>query len=348
VASGGEADGGEDDGEGRARRGGEPEAARHRGRRYQAGRTPGGAVVTGVAGFIGAHLAERLLADGWRVTGLDALTAFTPLADKCRRLAHLSEWRGFAFARRDLASDALIDHLEGADVVFHLAGQPGVRGSFGPGFAAHVRRNVTATHRLLEAAVAAAVPRVVLASSSSVYGEIGPRPAREDDPLLPRSPYGVTKVALEGLGRCYADRHGLGVVALRYFTVYGPGQRPDMAFQRLIAAATGGPPFPLHGDGRQRRDATFVGDVVAATVAAARRGEGAYNVGGGAPASLREAMAIVADLVGARVRSVPRPPQPGDVRDTFADVARARRELGWRPAVGCARAWPRRSRPRAP
>ena len=294
----------------------------------------GRAVVTGAAGFIGAHLAERLLGEGWAVLGLDALTAFTPLAPKLRRLAHLSEWSGFGFARRDLAVDPLADDLEGADVVFHLAGQPGVRGSFGPGFDLYLRRNVAATHRLLEAAVAAGGPRVVLASSSSVYGEIGARPAREEDALLPRSPYGVTKVAVEGLGRCYAERHGLAVAALRYFTVYGPGQRPDMAFQRIVEAASGGPPFPMHGDGEQRRDVTFVGDVVDATLAAGGRGHGVYNVGGGSPASLREAMAVVADLVGAPVPVVHRPPAPGDVRLTSADVARARRELGWLPTVG--------------
>lgn len=291
-------------------------------------------MVTGVAGFIGSHLAERLLADGWSVIGLDALTTFTPIADKRRRIAHLREWDGFSFGRRDLAVDQLTADVAGSDVVFHLAGQPGVRGSFGPGFGRHVRRNIIATHRLLDAMVQTGAPRVVLASSSSVYGEGLGRPIREDDALSPRSPYGVSKVTVEGLARCYAEQHGMGVVAMRYFTVYGPGQRPDMAYQRLVEAASGGSPFPLYGDGLQRRDVTFIDDVVSATIAAASRGEGAYNIGGGSPASLGEAIAIVAELAGAPVEMVAHPAAPGDVRETRADTSRARRDLGWVPRVG--------------
>ena len=266
--------------------------------------------------------------------GLDALTTFTPVADKRRRIARLSDWDDFAFARRDLAADPLAGDVDGADVVFHLAGQPGVRGSFGPGFGRHVRRNVIATHRLLEAMVHTGAARMVLASSSSVYGEGIDRPTREDDPLLPRSPYGVSKVTVEGLARCYSDQHGIAAVALRYFTVYGPGQRPDMAYHRIVAAAAGGEPFPLHGDGRQLRDVTFVDDVVEATVAAASRGDGAYNIGGGSPATLREAIEIVSELAGGPVATLAHPPAPGDVRATRADTGRARRDLGWAPRVG--------------
>ena len=291
-------------------------------------------MVTGAAGFIGSHLAERLLADGWSVPGLDALTTFTPMADKRRRIAPLSEGDALAVPRPDPPVHPLIADLAGADVVFHLAGQPRVRESFGPGFVRHVRRNVIATHRLLEGMVEAGAARVVLASSSSVYGEGLGRPTREDDPLLPRSPYGVSKVTVEGLARCYAEQHGLGLVALRYFTVYGPGQRPDMAYQRIAEAATGGPAFPIHGDGHQRRDVTYVGDVVEATVAAASRGEGAYTGAAGSPATLREAMALVADLVGGPVATVQHSSAPGDVRTTSADTTRARRDLGWAPRVG--------------
>ncbi|MGD9696354.1 MAG: NAD-dependent epimerase/dehydratase family protein [Thermoleophilia bacterium] len=291
-------------------------------------------MITGVAGFIGSRLAERLLDDGWSVLGLDALTSFTPVAVKHHRLARLCEWGGFTFARRDLARDPLAEDLDGADVVFHLAGQPGVRGSFGPGFDLYVERNVTATQRLLETMVTAGARNLVMASSSSVYGDSASRPTPEDAPLLPRSPYGVTKMAVEGLARCYAAGHGIRVVALRYFTVFGPGQRPDMAFQRLCEAALGGTPFPLHGDGRQSRDVTYVDDVVEATVAAAGRGQGAYNIGGGSPATLAEAIATVAELAGAPVPVLPGPPAPGDVRDTAADIGRARRDLGWAPRVG--------------
>lgn len=335
-APGGDGDDREHEGEGGdldpARREGGPDAAKgHQTRRYC---RPGHAVVTGAAGFIGSHLTERLLADGWSVLGLDALTEFTPVADKRRRLAHLSEWDGFTFVRRDLACDPLGHDVSGADVVFHLAGQPGVRGSFGPGFVHHVRRNVIATHRLLEAMTRTSGARLVLASSSSVYGEGLGRPTREDDALMPRSPYGVSKLTVEGLARCYAEQQALGLVILRYFTVYGPGQRPDMAYQRIVEAATGGGAFPMHGDGRQRRDVTYVGDIVEATLAAASRGRGTYNLGGGSPASLREAMALVAEIAGVAVPVVRMPAAPGDVRGTSADSTRARRDLDWAPRVG--------------
>lgn len=287
-------------------------------------------VVTGAAGFIGSHLCAALLVDGWRIRGLDSL-AEDAGGHKRRRVAALAA-RGprFSFARRDLARDPLADELSGADVVFHLAGRPGVRGSFGAGFDAHLEGNLRATQRLVEALARRGGGRLVFASTSSVYGEAGPEPVCEDAPTRPRSPYGVTKLAAEGLPGVY----GLDCVVLRYFTVFGPEQRPDMAFHRFLRAAIDGTPAPLHGDGGQTRDFTYVGDAVAATVAAGWRGEGVYNVGGGSPATLSDALAAIAALAGRPVPLLVGPPARGDVRHTRADTTRARRDLGYRPRVG--------------
>lgn len=287
-------------------------------------------VVTGAAGFIGSHLCARLLDDGWVVRGLDSLSE-DPHGHKRRRLAALAgRGQRFSFARRDLARHPLEAELDGCDVVFHLAGQPGVRGSFGAGFDAHLERNLRAAQRLVEAMARRRGGRLVMASTSSVYGEAGPEPVCEDAPARPRSPYGITKLAAERLPGCY----GVEAVVLRYFTIFGPEQRPDMAFHRFLRAALDGVPAPLYGDGAQTRDFTYVGDAVAATVAAARAGEGLYNVGGGSPASVSAALAEIAALVGRPVPLLVGPPARGDVRHTRADTTRARRDLGFDPRVG--------------
>ncbi|MCU0307086.1 MAG: NAD-dependent epimerase/dehydratase family protein [Thermoleophilia bacterium] len=287
------------------------------------------ALVTGAAGFIGHHLCDALLRRGWEVVGLDRLTDFTPREEKRRRVAALSGWDGFRFAHADLVRDRIDRLVAQAAVVFHLAGQPGVRDSYGAGLDRHLRDNVDATRALAESMARAAPPgaRLVMAGTSSVYGD-APAPFREDGPTRPRSPYGVTKLAAEGLARALLDRAEVEVVVLRYFTVYGPGQRPDMAFHRFITAALTGEPAPLMGDGRQTRDVTFVADAVAATVAAARRGAGVYNVGGGSPASVLEALEVIAGLAGRPVPVLPGPPARGDVAATLADTGRARRDLG--------------------
>jgi nucleoside-diphosphate-sugar epimerase len=293
------------------------------------------AVVTGAAGFIGSHLCERLTADGWQVTGVDAFTDYYDRADKEDNLAALGSEPRFSLLEADLCEDGWLPVLGRGDTVFHLAAQPGVRGSFGPTFAGYARDNILATQRVFEGAREAGCRRVVWASSSSVYGDAPGYPTGEADPTQPRSPYGVTKRACEDLARVYAG-DGLDLVGLRYFTVYGPRQRPDMAMRRLCEAVVRGTPFPVYGDGRQSRDFTFVGDACDATLRAALAEAPApiYNVGGGAEVTLAEVIATVERLAGRLLRTLPRPVQGGDVRRTAADTTAARRDLGWQPRVG--------------
>ena len=283
-------------------------------------------VVTGAAGFIGSHLAEGLAAAGHEVRGIDCFTDYYDPARKEENAA------GLDVTRLDLAEDDL--DFAGVDGIFHLAGQPGVR-SFGPVFADYVRRNVLASQRVFEAATAAAA-RVVFASSSSVYGDAETYPTPEDTPPLPLSPYGITKLSSEHLARAYAQSFGLDVVVLRYFTVYGPRQRPDMALARIVEALAAGTPFELYGDGLQSRSFTYVDDAVAATTAAMKGAKpGAlYNVGGGEEATMREAIETLERIAGRRLDLREGPPAAGDVRRTSADVSRIQGDLGWEPRVG--------------
>jgi len=280
-------------------------------------------VVTGAAGFIGSHLVEALAAAGHEVRGIDAFTDYYDAARKKENAA------GLDVSRVDLAEDEL-DFGE-ADGVFHLAGQPGVR-SFGPVFADYVRHNVLATQRVLEAAGGA---RVVLASSSSVYGEAETYPTPEWTAPQPLSPYGITKLAAEHLARAYATSFGRDTVLLRYFTVYGPRQRPDMALERIVEALTAGTPFELYGDGSQSRSFTYVADAVAATIAAMEHAPAGatYNVGGGEEATMRETIALLERISGRKLDLRAGPPAPGDVRRTSADVSRIGADLGWAPRV---------------
>jgi UDP-glucuronate 4-epimerase len=294
------------------------------------------ALVTGAAGFIGSHLSERLIAEGWSVLGVDA---FTPYYDRADKLANLSALRGaarFALVEDDLATMELAPLLRDVDTVFHLAAQPGVRLSFGEGFAQYTSDNILGTQRVLEAAAEAGVGRVVWASSSSVYGDAEAYPCVEDEtPTSPRSPYGVTKRACEDLAAIY--RHGgLSTVGLRYFTVYGPRQRPDMAMRKLCEALLDGAPFPLYGDGSQSRDFTHVADAVDATLRAglADDARALYNVGGGHEATLSEIVALLEKLSGRDAVLDRRAAQAGDVRRTAADTSRARADLGWKPGIG--------------
>jgi UDP-glucuronate 4-epimerase len=283
-------------------------------------------VVTGAAGFIGSHLAEALQSAGHEVTGIDCFTDYYGPTRKEENAA------GLDVARIDVAEDEL--DLDGVDGVFHLAGQPGVR-SFGAVFGDYVRRNVLATQRVFEAA-AAARARVVFASSSSIYGDAETYPTPEDTPPLPISPYGITKLSCEHLARAYAGSFGLDVVVLRYFTVYGPRQRPDMALARIVEALASGGSFDLYGDGGHSRSFTYVGDAVAATIAAMERAPAGatYNVGGGEEATMREVIDRFERLSGRKLDLRAAPPAAGDVRRTSADVSRIRRDLGWEPRVG--------------
>jgi UDP-glucuronate 4-epimerase len=292
-------------------------------------------VVTGAAGFIGSHLAEALAARGEAVVAVDCFTDYYDVAEKEENA------RAFDVARVDLAEQEL--DLDGVDGVFHLAGQPGVR-SFGDAFPLYLRRNVLATQRVFDAASRAGV-RVVYASSSSVYGEAERYPTPEETPLQPISPYGITKRACEDLARAYAVGFGLEAVGLRYFTVYGPRQRPDMFFRRVCDALLGGGVFEIFGSGAQSRSFTEVSDVVAATVAAMEGGSAGeiYNVGGGDEASMLEAIALLERTSGRALEVRRTDPARGDVRRTKADVSRIRAALGWEPrmplADGIARMW---------
>jgi nucleoside-diphosphate-sugar epimerase len=291
-------------------------------------------LVTGAAGFVGSHLCTHLLEQGDDVVGIDAMTDFYDVALKERNLAALTAWDSFSLHRLDLLDAPLRHLLDGAEVVFHLAGQPGVRPSWGSEFAIYAQRNIMATQRLLEALRDVPVRKIVFASSSSVYGDAESYPTAETVRPRPVSPYGVTKLAAEHLCQLYRANFGTPTASLRLFTVYGPGQRPDMAFSRLIGAALRGDCFPLYGDGRQTRDFTYVADVTSAMRAAALSGwTGVANIGGGSRTSLVEVIRIVASLAGREVKAERRPPQPGDVRDTAADTAVARRAFGYVPAV---------------
>ncbi len=286
------------------------------------------ALVTGAAGFIGTHLVGHLLNDGWDVLGIDA-------RDPGPTFPHPRLRR----ARVDLvAADprSLGRLCEGIDVVFHLAGQPGVRSSWSDGFARCVRDNVDATQRLLEAVRRHPVGRLVFASSSSVYGDTGGARISEDDPAVPHSPYGVTKLAAEMLCRAYAANFGVPAVSVRYFTVYGPGQRPDMSIHRMIRAALTGEPFHLYGDGSHSREFTFVTDAVRATVLAATAplpGGVVINVSGGVAQSISDTIRLVESAVGRPLPVVRDRSEPGDVQGISANLERARELLGWRPRV---------------
>ena len=296
----------------------------------------GKALVTGCAGFIGSRLVERLLYDGTTVVGIDSFTDYYAKETKKANLRRFREHPGFHFRRLDLSRDDLGALLADVDVVYHLAGQPGVRPSFGAGFGKYLRHNIEATQRLLDAAVDQPLEAFVYASSSSVYGDDNVYPTPEDAQRHPRSPYGMTKVAVEELAGVYLRNHGVPVVGLRYFTVFGPGQRPDMAFSRFIGQLLAGHQLTVYGDGTQVRDFTYIDDAVRATIAAAARGRpGAiYNVGGGKPVELREAYALLGEILERPIDVLALPPAPGDVLRTGADSSLAREELEFVPQIG--------------
>jgi UDP-glucose 4-epimerase len=296
---------------------------------------PGHAVVTGCAGFIGSHLSEQLLAGGWSVTGIDCFTDFYERSLKETNLLAFAEHPRFAFLEADLAEDPLGAAVAGADVVFHLAAQAGVRQSFGEGFAGYVRNNVLATQRLLEACAGLPLRTFVYASSSSVYGDAHPGPTAEDAHRCPRSPYGMTKLAAEELAGVYHRELDLPVVGLRYFTVYGPRQRPDMAFTRFMTRALAGEPLTLFGDGAQTRDFTYVADAVEGTIAAALHGVPGrvYNIGGGTCVSVAGVLEEISRLLGRPVEIESHPPMRGDVRTTCSVPWLARQELRFAPAT---------------
>jgi UDP-glucose 4-epimerase len=293
------------------------------------------ALVTGVAGFIGSTLADRLLDEGATVTGIDCFTDYYARSIKEHNLRGLVARPGFTFVESTIQAADLGRILDSTSHVFHLAAQAGVRKSWGRDFEIYTVNNVEATQVLLEACAATPIERFVYASSSSVYGDLVAIPMREDALPRPLSPYGVTKLAAEQLAYLYHVNFGVPTVALRYFTVYGPRQRPDMGFHRFFRSALRGDPISVFGDGEQTRDFTFVADAVTATIAAGRKGApgAVYNIGGGSRVSVNRVLDIVGALSGRPLNLRREAPQKGDMRDTFADTTKAGADLGFAPSV---------------
>ena len=293
------------------------------------------ALVTGVAGFIGSTLADRLLHEGADVVGIDCFTDYYPRAQKERNLANLVGHQRFRFVESALRDADFGSLLADRTHVFHLAAQAGVRKSWGRDFAIYTENNVDATQILLEACAGRPLERVVYASSSSVYGDSVSLPMREDALPQPVSPYGVTKLAAEQLCYLYHVSYQVPTVSLRYFTVYGPRQRPDMGFHRFLLAVRLGQPIAVYGDGEQTRDFTFVADAVAATIAAARQGVPGrvYNIGGGSRVSVNHVLEMIGRVSGRQPAIVFEAAQRGDMRHTYADTSLARADLDFAPTV---------------
>lgn len=290
------------------------------------------AVVTGCAGFIGSHLSERLLELGWSVVGIDSIAPTYDTMGRRARLDVLAADPNFEFIEGNLNHIDLSHHVAEADTVFHLAARPGVRASWRD-FAEASDANILGTQRVLDSLSISPTTRLVFASSSSVYGQAEEFPVHEDRQLLPISPYGVTKAACEALLSAYASQFEVNVTSLRYFTVYGPRQRNDMAFTRWIRSALGGAPIRVYGDGRAIRDFTYVADVVEATIAAAMKdepGHHIYNVAGGNPASLLEVFDLLRELTGQELNLVHEERALGDPLRTGGDTSRIEAALGWK------------------
>ncbi len=302
-------------------------------------------MVTGVAGFIGSHLSERLLAGGNEVVGIDTFTDYYARTRKEQNLGASRSHDSFHFKEADLVEANLPQLLDGAGVVYHLAGQPGVRPSWGSQFDRYVRDNIIATQRLLEALKEAPIERLVFAGSSSVYGDAEMFPTKESALPRPVSPYGVTKLAAEHLTHLYTRNFGTPVVSVRYFTVYGPRQRPDMAFSRFMKALAAGDEIEVFGDGEQTREFTYVSDAVDGTIKASSAdvvGK-VFNLGGGSRVTVNQVLATLEEISGVKVRRQNLPAAPGDPRHTGASINLARERLGWEPRVslseGLARQW---------
>ena len=293
------------------------------------------ALVTGVAGFIGSTLAERLCADGAEVVGLDCFTDYYPRALKERNLTALRAEPRFRFVESSIGDVDLASLLADRTHVFHLAAQAGVRKSWGRDFSVYTVNNIDATQILLESCIDRPIERLVYASSSSIYGDNVALPMRETALPQPVSPYGVSKLAAEQLCYLYHVNYGVPTVSLRYFTVYGPRQRPDMGFHRFLKATLRGEPIAVYGDGEQTRDFTFVADAVSATFAAARRGVPGrvYNIGGGSRVTVNQVLDLVGRVTGRRPIIQSETAQKGDMRHTYADTSLARRDLGFAPTI---------------
>jgi len=291
-------------------------------------------LVTGACGFIGTNLCLSLLEDGCFVTGIDAFTENYENSIKRANYNDLKKFKNFKLIEGDLLKIDLAPLVEGVDVIYHLAGQPSVHNSWGEDFQVYSDRNVVLTQRLLRAANRAKTARFVNSSSSSIYGRVTSPPTKESDEKQPISPYGVTKLAAENLVTLFGSEFGLSTVSLRYFTVFGPRQRPDMAFNKLIQAARSGQSFQMHGDGTQVRDFTFVGDVVEANKLAASaiiNPGSVFNIGGGSPISMNETIILLEQMMDTKIKLEFTPLGPGNPSVTTADCTKAGSILGWKP-----------------
>jgi UDP-glucose 4-epimerase len=291
------------------------------------------AIVTGAAGFIGSNLCQKLLADGFSVTGIDSFTDFYPRWIKERNISPLRAHNEFEFLDQDLDDLDTADILEGADCVFHLAAQAGVRASWGRNFDIYLKNNIRVTQKLLEASKGLPLKKFIYASSSSVYGLTPTLPMLETNPVHPLSPYGVSKLAAEQLCFLYHKNFGVPAMSLRFFTVYGPSQRPDMAFHKFFKALAEDREIAVFGDGQQTRDFTFVDDIVQASLAALVSGKPGetYNVGGGHRKKLADVIRLMEGISRMKAKVLWTEKQKGDVPDTWADIRKARQDLGYSP-----------------
>lgn len=293
-------------------------------------------LVTGAAGFIGSHLAERLLKEGYTVKGVDSFLDYYPRGIKEHNVRGLNGKKGFEFIEGDILDLDLVKLLDGVDAVFHQAAIAGVRSSWGARFDEYVRSNILGTQLLLEASRDRELKRFVYASSSSVYGDCDELPIKETSPVRPVSPYGVTKLSGEQLAYLYYKGYGVPVVSLRYFTVYGPRQRPDMAFHKFLRSVITGGEIEVYGTGEQTRDFTYIGDAVEANLAAFSSGLNgeAYNIGGGSRIKLIECIRLIEEISGEKATLRFTDPQRGDANHTYADVSKAKKDFGYSPVFG--------------
>lgn len=290
-------------------------------------------LVTGTAGFIGSHLSRRLLKEGFSVIGVDSFTDYYPRWIKERNLSTLKSENNFSFLEEDINSLDLNRLLQNVDCVFHLAAQAGVRASWGQSFSEYIRNNIEATQRLLEELKEQPLHKFIYASSSSVYGYCPELPMSESSPLLPYSPYGVTKLAAENLCYLYSKNYGVPTISLRFFTVYGPGQRPDMAFHKFFKSTSENKPITVFGTGEQTRDFTYINDIIDAIFACIAHGQTGetYNLGGGNRKMLKDLLPLFEEICGKKISVKWEEKQKGDVPHTLADIQKAKKDLGFAP-----------------
>jgi len=292
-------------------------------------------LVTGAAGFIGSHLSEALIKEGHQVTGIDCFIDYYPRALKEENIKGLKEESRFTFIEKNLLEMNLREIVSGIDCIFHQAAQAGVRASWGKDFRIYTENNINATQELLEACIGAKIKRFVFASSSSLYGDAANIPMKEGDTLYPVSPYGVSKMASEALCYLYWRNFSIPTVSLRYFTVYGPRQRPDMAFNRFIRAILDEKEIVIYGDGKQTRDFTYITDIVKANILASEKGKNGetYNIGGGSRVSINDVLKTLEALSEKKIRVTYQECEKGDMKHTFADTEKAKKQLGYSPEI---------------